>query len=66
MQNQECRYHWQNKPRIITYTNPNKIRDNLELSALMKDTVQLCASDTLMQGLTTRYGRDVFGKKYNV
>ena len=61
MQYEGCKYQWHNQPRIITYTNPKRLKDNLELAALMKESLQLCASDTLMQGLISRYGRDSFG-----
>lgn len=53
-------YNWKVQPRIITYTNPKKINTNLELSKLLKENLQLCASDTLMQGLISKYGRDSF------
>lgn len=61
MINKDCTYSWKNTPRIITYTNPKQLKDNLEIAMLMKNCVQLCASDTLMQGLISKYDRKSFG-----
>ncbi len=61
MSQEGCTYKWNNQPRIITYTNPKRIVENSEVAILMKQCVQLCASDTLMQGLISRYGREAFG-----
>ena len=61
MINKDCTYSWKNTPRVITYTNPKQLKDNLEIAMLMKNSVQLCASDTLMQGLISKYDRKSFG-----
>lgn len=53
-------YRWQNQARILTYADPFKLMKNEEIAELVKTSPHLCASDTLLQGLTKYYGRDKF------
>ena len=53
-------YTWKNKPRILTYTNPREIDKNKSLMKIISSYPHLCASDTLLMGLTYRYSRARF------
>lgn len=47
--------------RIFTYPNPYEINKNKELWEVVTKHPHFCASDTLVQGLEKRYGRNSFG-----
>lgn len=51
---------WKNKPRILTYTNPREIDENRDLIKIISSYPHLCASDTLLMGLTHKYSRAKF------
>lgn len=53
-------FQWKNKPRIVTYPNPCTINNNYELMKMLNRYPHLCASDTLLMGLTHKYGRSNF------
>lgn len=46
--------------RILTYSDPFKLKDNSNLWKLITETPHFCASDTLVQGLETEYDRCSF------
>ncbi len=47
--------------RIFTYPNPFEINKNEELWSIVTKFPHYCASDTLVQGLESEYGRTSFG-----
>lgn len=47
--------------RVFTYPNPFEINKNIELWNIVTKYPHFCASDTLVQGLETEYGRKSFG-----
>ena len=47
--------------RIFTYPNPFEINKNEELWSIVTKFPHYCASDTLVQGLESEYGRKNFG-----
>lgn len=47
--------------RIFTYPNPFEINKNKELWSIVTKFPHYCASDTLVQGLESEYGRTSFG-----
>lgn len=49
-----------NGMQVITYKDPFKINTNAELWKMMRQYPQLCASDTLAQGLARKYDRCSF------
>ena len=55
----EMMFKWNNSPRIITYNDPKQIFMSVDRE-LIKRHPHVCASDTLMQGLEEKYGRDSF------
>ncbi|WP_026669763.1 hypothetical protein [Butyrivibrio sp. AE3006] len=55
----EVMFNWNNPPRVITYSDPKRIFDKVDRS-LIKKYPHVCASDTLMQGLEEKYGRESF------
>lgn len=46
--------------RVLTYTNPFKLKENDELWNILHNYPQFCASNTLVQGLNAEYGRAEF------
>ena len=47
--------------RILTYADPFGLQEDPEIWELITKHPHYCASDTLVQGLTTHYGRENFG-----
>lgn len=47
--------------RVLTYSDPFNINNNEKIWNIVKRYPHFCASNTLVQGLTYRYGRESFG-----
>ena len=56
----DVHYSWKNRAHIYTYPNPKELDEISEISCLMKKFPHFCASNTLMQGLEEKYGRNHF------
>lgn len=57
----ECAvYKWKNKCRIITYTDPRCMDQDPLVGELIRKYPHICASNTLLQGMSARYKRKNF------
>ena len=54
------KFYWKCKPRIVTYPNPRTLDKYPGIYELLSKYPHLCASDTLLMGLTQKYKRQTF------